>query len=321
MPGSGAADGADAPLRRAAHGRHGAARGQDRRDGDRRGQDARGHAARVPQRAPRAGHPHRHRQRLPRPARRAVDGTDLPRARPARGRDPARGVLPLRPRLHPARHPPRLAAPVLAPRGLPRGHHLRHQQRVRLRLPSRQHAVLARGDGAARAHLRHRGRGRLHPHRRSADTPHHFGPRRGLHRQVLQDRSRDPQAHACRHHRGGQALRDRGPGRGRLHRGREVARGFPDRAGDLALREASHRREHLRPGPDGGAPPHPPGAQGPRPVQEGRGLRGEGRAGDHRRRVHRPAHAGPALVGRAPPGRGGKRRRQDRIARIRHLPP
>ena len=37
---------------------------------------------------------------------------------------------------------------------------LRHQQRARLRLPARQHEVPARGHGPARAHLRHRGRGR-----------------------------------------------------------------------------------------------------------------------------------------------------------------
>ena len=36
-------------------------------------------------------------------------------------------------------------------RGLRLRHHLRHQQRVRLRLPARQHEVRARADGAARA--------------------------------------------------------------------------------------------------------------------------------------------------------------------------
>ena len=36
--------------------------------------------------------------------------------------------------------------------GLQRGHHLRHQQRVRLRLPARQHGAYDRRDGAARAH-------------------------------------------------------------------------------------------------------------------------------------------------------------------------
>ncbi len=45
-------------------------------------------------------------------------------------------------------------------------HHLRHEQRARLRLPARQHEVRPRRDGAARSLLRHRRRGRLDPHRR-----------------------------------------------------------------------------------------------------------------------------------------------------------
>ena len=48
--------------------------------------------------------------------------------------------------------------------GLRGGHHLRDEQRVRLRLPARQHDAEPGSHGAARACLRHRGRGRLHPH-------------------------------------------------------------------------------------------------------------------------------------------------------------
>ena len=70
------------------------------------------------------GRPRRHRQRLPRPPRRRVDGADLPLPRPHRRRDPAR-------------HDRRRAAR----RDLRLRHHLRHQQRVRLRLPARQHEV------------------------------------------------------------------------------------------------------------------------------------------------------------------------------------
>ena len=40
-------------------------------------------------------------------------------------------------------------------------HHLRHQQRARLRLSARQHEVPAGGHGPARPHLRHRRRSRL----------------------------------------------------------------------------------------------------------------------------------------------------------------
>ena len=44
------------------------------------------------------------------------------------------------------------------------GRHLRHQQRVRLRLPARQHDPFEpRPHGPARPRLRHRRRGRLHP--------------------------------------------------------------------------------------------------------------------------------------------------------------
>ncbi len=63
-----------APFRRPAGRRHGAARRQDRRDEDRRGQDPGRHPACLPQRAHRQGRARRHRQRLPGPARRRMDG-------------------------------------------------------------------------------------------------------------------------------------------------------------------------------------------------------------------------------------------------------
>ena len=134
---------AAAPFRRAADRRHGAAPGRHRRDEDRRGQDAGRDAGRLPQRARGQGRARRHRQRLPGPPRRRLDGRHLPLAGHERGRDRAR------------------ARRCRAPRGLCLRHHLRHQQRVRLRLPARQHAPLAGRHGAARAPLRHRRRGRL----------------------------------------------------------------------------------------------------------------------------------------------------------------
>ncbi len=88
--------------------------------------------------------------------RRRVDGTDLQFPRP-------------RGRRHRAR-PGRRAAQA----GLRRRRDLRHQQRARLRLPARQHEVPARGHGAARAHLRHRRRGRLDPDRRGQDAADHL---------------------------------------------------------------------------------------------------------------------------------------------------
>ena len=72
-----------------------------------------------------------------------------------------------------------------------RGHHLRHQQRVRLRLPARQHGLEPRGLRPARPPLRDRRRGRLDPHRRGADPADHQRPGRAerplVHR-VRQDR-------------------------------------------------------------------------------------------------------------------------------------
>ncbi len=70
-------------------------------------------------------------------------------------------------------------------------HHLRHEQRARLRLPARQHGRLARGLRAARAQLRDRRRGRLDPHRRGADPADHQRPHPGrgaLVRRVRRDR-------------------------------------------------------------------------------------------------------------------------------------
>ena len=159
-----------APFRRAADRRHGPARGRDRRDEDRRGQDAGRDARRLSQRARRQGRPRRHRQRLPRPPRRRVDGPDLQLPRPDGRRH--------RPR--PRRRP--------APRRLRLRHHLRHQQRVRLRLSARQHEVRAARHGAARAQLRDRRRGRLDPDRRGAHAADHLRPaRRPL--RALQSRS------------------------------------------------------------------------------------------------------------------------------------
>jgi preprotein translocase subunit SecA len=57
-----------------------------------------------------------------------------------------------------------------APGRVPVRHHVRHEQRVRLRLPARQHGLVGERAGAARPQLRHRRRGRLDPHRRGPDA-------------------------------------------------------------------------------------------------------------------------------------------------------
>ena len=91
----------------------------DRRDEDRRRQDPRRHPAGLSERAFRQGRARRHRQRLPRPARCRDHG----------------------PRLRLPRHDHRRHRPRPFRRGTPRGlclrHHLRHQQRTRLRLSAR----------------------------------------------------------------------------------------------------------------------------------------------------------------------------------------
>ena len=92
-----------------------------------------------------------------------------------------------------------------APGCLPLRHHLRAEQRVRLRLPARQHEVPAAGLRPGRAELRHRRRGRLDPGGRGPDPAHHLRPVRRVLRAVL-------------HGQPGHPLDD--PGR-RLHRGRE----------------------------------------------------------------------------------------------------
>ena len=103
-----------------------------------------------------AGRARRDRQRLPGPPRRRLDGQDLPLPGPDG-------------RLHPEQPPRRRA-----PEGLRLRRHLRDEQRVRLRLPARQHEVRAREHGPARSRLRDRRRGRLDPDRRGPHAPHHL---------------------------------------------------------------------------------------------------------------------------------------------------
>ena len=86
-------------------------------------------------------------------------------------------------------------------------HHVRPEQRVRLRLPARQHEDVAGPHGPARPQLRDRRRGRLDPDRRGAHAAHHLGLGRESRRPLRQDRPHDPAPQA----------------RGRLHRRREGA--------------------------------------------------------------------------------------------------
>ena len=111
-------------LRRAAHRCGAASPRAGCRDGHRRGQDARRDDAPLPERTRRTRCSSRHRKLLPRPARCGMDGGDL---------QP--------PRTHGRLHRPPRTRHTGAARGVQRRHHLRHQQRVRLRLPARQHGA------------------------------------------------------------------------------------------------------------------------------------------------------------------------------------
>ena len=130
-----------AHLRRPDDGRDRPPRGRDRRDEDRRGQDVRREPRALPERDPdgrdarrahdRPRRPPRHRQRLPRQARRRVEPARLRAARHDRRLD-------------------RVDDAVRGPQGRVRvGHHLRDELRVRLRLPARQHGDLARPDSSS----------------------------------------------------------------------------------------------------------------------------------------------------------------------------
>ena len=212
----------DAPLRRPADRRHGAQRRQDRRDAHRRGQDADGDPAGLPQLAHRQGRAPGHGQRLPGPARCRVDGAALqlhgPHGRRQHAADVARGQA----------------------GGLRRRRDLRHEQRVRLRLPARQHGPGRRRPGRARPVLRDRRRGRLDPDRRGAHAADHQRPGRGPHRAVRpHQRGRaEPQEADRRARPAHRRRRDRAR---RLHRRREDAPGLPHRGRPRERRAAAAR--------------------------------------------------------------------------------
>ncbi len=93
-------------------------------------------------------------------------------------------------------------------RSLCRRRHLRHQQRVRLRLSARQHEIQPEHHGAARAQLRHRRRSGLDPGRRSAYAADHFGAHRGPDRILPQGGC----AHPVSHRQGLRTRRKAAPG-------------------------------------------------------------------------------------------------------------
>ncbi len=167
--------------------------------------------------------------------------------------------------------------------------HLRHQHRVRLRLPARQHGPLQGRHGPARPRLRHRRRGRLDPGRRSPHAAHHQRPGGGVGPALLPVRGDRARAQA------GGRLRGRGEeAHGGPHRCRHREGGGPARRGQHVRRRLGELRAPARERPSG---------QGA--LQAGQGLRRHGRRGEDRRRVHGPVPRGAAVVRwSAPSGRG-----------------
>ena len=225
-----------APLRRADHGRRRAAPRLGRRDEDRRGQDARRRRCR------------RTSTRSPAAACTSSPSNDYLARRDAEWMGRIHRFLGLD-----GRHdrPRRLDARREA-RAVRLRHHLRHEQRVRLRLPPRQHGRQRRGPGAARqrdqlvaALLRDRRRGRLDPHRRGAHAAHHLGPGR-----PTRPSSTTSSPASCS-----------GLQRDRDYEVDEAKRTVvPDRGGHRARRAGARRREPLRERPPELRAPAPAGA-------------------------------------------------------------
>ena len=258
--GGGARAGA-AAVRRAAHRRDRAASGPHRRDAHRRGQDADGDAAGGAQRAAGQGRAHRHGQRLSGEIPVRMDGQAVPLPRAVGRADRAR--------------PRRRRAPA----GLRRGHHLRHEQRVRLRLPARQHGHLQGAHGAAAAELRHRRRGRLDPDRRGAHAADHLRARREVHQPVRAGEPvRRPRADRGQGGKGRPA-----GGRGRLPQGRQGKDDFADGARRAQGRGVLQRRKPHRSAESGAVPPRARRAARPQDDEARRGLHRQGRPGRHRR--------------------------------------
>ncbi len=168
----------------------------------------------LPERARRLRLPPRDRQRLPRPARRRVDGADLPVPR-ARGR-----------RRRPRRSTTRSRSGLRTHADITYGtnnefgfDYLRDNM-----------AVLERGTGPAGPLLRHRRRGRLDPRRRGPHAADHLGPGRRRAGALLPVRPR----------------REGPPARPRLRGRRGEAHGRADRGRHRPRRAGARRRKPLR---------------------------------------------------------------------------
>ena len=223
------------------------------------------------------------------------------------------GQAGLRRSRRPRRVHPEPDAVLRAHRGLFGGHHIRHECRVRLRLPPRQHGRDAPGHRSARLRLRDRGRGRLDPHRRGANAAHHLRRARDRGAGLLRLRARREDARGPAEQaeeRGERPRRDRALGGG-LPLRREVQDRLTEPERDRQDRARPRDREPLRRAQRPVREPPEPGAEGAVAVPQGPRLRDPGRRGEDRRRVHRPDHGRAPLVGGPPPGGRGEGGRGD----------
>ena len=206
--------------------------------------------------------------------------------------------------------------PAAAPRAVQLRHHVRHEQRVRLRLPARQHGVVPGRAGPARPQLRHRRRGRLDPRRRGPYAADHLRPRRPGHQVVRRLRQA---GHAPDQGRGGQPAQGHRGDR-RLRGRREEAHRRHPRARCRQGRGLAGHRQPLRVGEHPARRLPEQRHQGQGTLQERQGLRRHRRRSHDRRRAHRPYPRRPPLQrGHAPGDRGeGRGGHQGREPDARH---
>ena len=199
-----------------------------------------------------------------------------------------------------------------------RRHHLRHQQRIRLRLPARQHGAVEGRPLPARPALRDRRRGRLDPDRRGAHAADHLRPGRRVAGAVHQGQPHRPAADPAGRRKKARATTGSTRRASRCTCPRPArntprsccARPASCRRGRQPVRRAQPRRR---------APPQRRAARAC-DLPARRRLHRARRRSDHRRRIHRP-HAGRAAAGPTACTRRSRRRKACRSsARTRRSP-
>ena len=232
------------------------------------------------------------------------------RARVEPLRDPARGVVPLRPGARRARHRMAGLRPARgARRTTPTPYGTNNE--FGLRLPPRQHALHPRGHGPAR-HTTPSSTRSTPSDRRGPHPLIISGPARAR-QPLLQERPDQSRSSRGRRRSWRASHRDRGARR------RATTSSTKSRRRCRAPSRASRceRPEHrdISTTLADGCSTTSAGASGPRPLQEGRGLRDQGRAGHHRGRVNGRMMPGTPLVRNGLHQGSRQGRRQDRVGK------